>query len=371
MDPTLKRILIVDDTPENIQVLGSVLRQKGYLINVAMDGQQAVDVAHNVQPDLILLDIMMPVMDGFEACRQLKSDPATREIPVIFLTARVESGDIVKGFELGGVDYVRKPFNAAELLQRISTHLYIRDLQQRLELRADELTEAANRIRRMARENESFLRHELTNALAPIAGYADLLMKGVDRDSETRVSWARKIQTQTEAMRDLLQKLRDMHALEQGVSVPDRKDIDLMGLIVREIDALQLAFPGVQIPLQSGSSQVHIPGDAVLLQAVFRNLIKNAVEHVSQLAPTDQHLGVEIAVETDGVFVTIRNGGKPLTPERLVTFFDKFNSDRSEKGGLGLGTSYARIVVEAHQGSVSVESSSEEGTRVQVYLPFQ
>lgn len=126
------RILIVDDTPKNIQILGKILRDEGYQINVAQDGKQALNVLSKVDLDLILLDIMMPEMDGFETCQHLKSDPETQEIPVIFLTAKTEVEDIVKGFELGAVDYISKPFQIPELLARVRTHLQLRkEIQDR------------------------------------------------------------------------------------------------------------------------------------------------------------------------------------------------------------------------------------------------
>ena len=120
------RLLLVDDTPQNLQVLGTILRQQGYKINVAQHGRQALEVAQKTPPDLILLDVMMPEMDGLEACRHFKADPRTRDIPIIFLTAKTAAEDIVQGFEAGGVDYVAKPFNPAELLKRVQTHLELK-----------------------------------------------------------------------------------------------------------------------------------------------------------------------------------------------------------------------------------------------------
>jgi len=117
------RILVVDDTPANIQALSATLKEQGYQISVATNGRQALEVVERLRPDLILLDVMMPEMDGFETCQRLKAAAATTDIPVIFLTARTETADIVRGFELGAVDYVPKPFNAHELLARVSTHL--------------------------------------------------------------------------------------------------------------------------------------------------------------------------------------------------------------------------------------------------------
>jgi adenylate cyclase len=117
------RILVVDDTPANIQTLSAILKEKGYQISVATNGRQALDVVSKIRPDLILLDVMMPEMDGFEACKQLKKSAEWHDIPIIFLTAKTETSDIVRGFELGAVDYVGKPFNAHELLARVNTHL--------------------------------------------------------------------------------------------------------------------------------------------------------------------------------------------------------------------------------------------------------
>jgi adenylate cyclase len=117
------RILIIDDAPANIQTLSTILKERGYNINIATNGRQGLEVLERIRPDLILLDIMMPEMDGFETCRRIKASTAWREIPIIFLTAKTDTADIVRGFELGAVDYVAKPFNAHELLARVNTHL--------------------------------------------------------------------------------------------------------------------------------------------------------------------------------------------------------------------------------------------------------
>ena len=117
------RILIIEDAPANIQTLSTILKERGYQINIATNGRQGLEVLERIRPDLILLDIMMPEMDGFETCRRIKASTAWREIPIIFLTAKTDTADIVRGFELGAVDYVAKPFNAHELLARVNTHL--------------------------------------------------------------------------------------------------------------------------------------------------------------------------------------------------------------------------------------------------------
>jgi CheY-like chemotaxis protein len=143
-------ILIVDDVPKNIQVLGHVLDKHGYLIAAATDGRQALAIVADVNPDLILMDIMMPIMDGFEACRRLKADPATRPIPIILLTAKTATEDIVQGFALGAVDYITKPFSAQELIARVQTHVELkraRDIQQAL---IEKLKEALKQVKQLS-----------------------------------------------------------------------------------------------------------------------------------------------------------------------------------------------------------------------------
>jgi len=143
-------ILIVDDLPQNLQVLGSILRKNKYQIAVATNGQQALDVLNNISPDLILLDVMMPEIDGHEVCRRLKEQERTREISIIFLTAKSETSDIVKGFELGAVDYVTKPFNATELLARVRTHIELKKNRDVILNLIDELEEKNKTLETLA-----------------------------------------------------------------------------------------------------------------------------------------------------------------------------------------------------------------------------
>jgi class 3 adenylate cyclase/CheY-like chemotaxis protein len=139
MQPMTARLLVVDDTPANIQTLAATLKPAGYQVMVATNGVQALEAMSRAVPDLILLDIMMPVMDGYEACAHIKANPAWREIPVIFLTAKTGTADLVRAFELGAVDYVSKPFNAHELLARVQTHLTMNQLRVGLAEKHDEL----------------------------------------------------------------------------------------------------------------------------------------------------------------------------------------------------------------------------------------
>jgi adenylate cyclase len=142
-----ERILVVDDTPANIQAVAGILKGRGYQLSVATSGKQALDAVEKMRPDLILLDVMMPEMDGFETCQRIKSAEASRDIPIIFLTAKTETADLVKGFEIGAVDYVGKPFNAHELLARVNTHLTVDQLRRSLAAKNVELARAHELVR--------------------------------------------------------------------------------------------------------------------------------------------------------------------------------------------------------------------------------
>lgn len=132
ISPTGCRLLAIDDTPENLQVVSAILQGAGYPVSVARSGAQGIEIARRTTPALILLDLVMPEMDGFATCDRLKQDPVLRDVPVVFLTASQEPADVVRGFEHGAVDYVTKPFNAAELLQRVRTHVELRAARERL-----------------------------------------------------------------------------------------------------------------------------------------------------------------------------------------------------------------------------------------------
>ena len=140
------RLLIVDDLPENIKVLGNSLQQEAYVITFATSGENVVEKAIKGKIDLVLLDIMMPGIDGYQVCRMLKAEDRTRDIPVVFLTAKTDKADIVRGFEAGAVDYLTKPFNAAELSARVKTHLELRKARQVIEHQAEELAWTNKRL---------------------------------------------------------------------------------------------------------------------------------------------------------------------------------------------------------------------------------
>lgn len=360
----LSQILVVDDTPENIQLLGAILKTNGYQIIVAENGLQVFDAIDLVVPDLILLDVMMPKMDGFEVCRRLKADDKTKDIPIIFLTAKSEMADIVNGFKLGAVDYIVKPFQMTELLARVKTHLDLKFYREEAEQRVED-------IARMKREHESLLRHEMNNQLMPIMGYAQMFveMKN-DNLTEEQLRRIQVIFDNSQRLVRVVEGLRDIQSLEDGSIRLKVADVDLDKMIVRIVEDLKVGFVHqaiVSVDNQLDSSVIKADGD--MLEGALINLIKNAIEHVSDL-PDDRDVLIHFAEQKDRIVIEIKNGGPLISPERLCRFFEKFNTDRDRKiDGTGLGTTHAYWVVNAHQGDIDVISQEGLGTVVTVTLP--
>jgi phosphoserine phosphatase RsbU/P len=182
-------LLIVDDLPENIKVLGNSLQNANYRISFATSGQQAIEMALKNDIDLILLDIMMPGMDGFEVCRQLKQEDRTDHIPIIFITAKAEKEDIVQGFECGAVDYVTKPFNAAELSARVQTHLELKRTKKILRDQAEELAWTNKRLMKKNQKLERALEEiETLKGLLPVCSNCKKI-RCADADTSKQSSW--------------------------------------------------------------------------------------------------------------------------------------------------------------------------------------
>jgi len=182
-------LLIVDDMTENIKVLGNSLQRDEYVISFATTGMQAIEMALKQELDLILLDIMMPAMDGYEVCRRLKAERSTRDVPIIFITAKTEKEDIVRGFEVGAVDYVTKPFNTAELCARVQTHLDLKRSKQVIENQAGELMWTNKRLMKKNQKLEQALEEiETLKGLLPVCSNCKKIRLS-DADASKQPSW--------------------------------------------------------------------------------------------------------------------------------------------------------------------------------------
>ena len=361
IDLTDCKVLIVDDLPANLDVLSQALEDRGYNVLVATSGLIALKVAERTKPDLILLDVMMPEMDGLETCKRLKADPEKHDIPVIFLTAKTEMEDVIRGFEFGAVDYVTKPFNSTELLARVETHLKIHRLQKALEQRIDE-------IARMKREHEAFLRHELRNLITLILGYSQLVLGGTLSDNQKR--WTSKILDSSQHMSTLMDSLQKLQEFEAGEEL--KKKAISLELHIREVisDFESTLGDRVKIEFENTMANSTVQADATLLKGVFQNLVKNAIEHVVDLIdPEERVVKLNLSNENQKAVVQVNNKGEPIPHDRLTSFFERFNTTKRETGGTGLGTTYSYLVTMAHGGEISVASDQAAGTTVTVKFP--
>ncbi len=208
-------ILIVDDIPENLKVLGLVLKKSNYPFSIALNGKEALEKVSLLNPDLILLDINMPVMNGFEVCKKLKSSSKTSHIPIIFLTAKVDTEDIVKGFEIGAADYITKPFNPRELLARIKTHLSLKKANDDIKM-----FERENTINAMA----ITANHEINQPLTVLQGNIELFTRsfGGKQLTDKQNKYIYKMQNSIDNISDILKKFQNFKSSKIEEYIKDR-----------------------------------------------------------------------------------------------------------------------------------------------------
>ena len=305
-DPALLRILIVDDVPQNLQVVGTMLREEGYEVMPAMSGHQALGRVQAEPPDLILLDLMMPEMDGIEVCRRLKADPTTAQIPVIFLTASNEMAHLVSGFSVGAVDYITKPFNSPELLARVKTHL--------------ELQYARRRLREMNEEKNEFMgiaAHDLRSPLNAIKGYAEMLLEDAQLDAESSDVIGR-IREASRRMAEMVQNLLDVNAIERGELNLKLQACDLSPLIgsVIETCSRHAAAKQQTIEFAPPATVPKANADPNVLVQVLENLISNAVKY----SPPAKIIRVRLLNSAAAVASRCRTKG-PGSPRKIRKSF--------------------------------------------------
>ncbi|HIJ83507.1 MAG: hybrid sensor histidine kinase/response regulator [Magnetococcales bacterium] len=359
-----EKLLIVDDMPINIKVLVQTLRSQ-YDITVATDGLTALELTTSEKPDLILLDIVMPEMDGYEICRKLKSNEQTRDIPVIFITAKDEDADETQGLELGAVDYITKPFSTSIVLARVKNHLRLKKAMEEISnynkalLEADELKENVNRI----------MRHDLKSPLNAIIGFSSLLLeKGWDGDDKESLEF---ISNSAYTLLGLIDQSLDLYKMEQGIYQLRPISVNLSETIRKIIKthARDVALKRLTIQLVPDSATMTtqnpaiILGEELLCYSLLANLMKNAVE----AAPKSSLILVSLKSETTALEVAIHNQGE-IPPSIRDRFFDKYVTF-GKSFGTGLGTYSARLMAQTQNGSIRFESSEATGTTVTVRLP--
>jgi len=353
------RVLVVDDISKNLQVVGTMLRNAGYHVMPATSGPQALERAQAQVPDLILLDLMMPEMDGLEVCRRLKADPPTRAIPVIFLTASNEMEHLVNGFGAGAVDYVTKPFNAPELLARVRTHL--------------ELQHARARLREMNEEKNEFMgiaAHDLRSPLNAIRGYSEMVLENETLDKEN-AGLIRKIHDAAARMAEMVQNLLDANRIEHGEMKLNLVQADLTSILASVVETQRPRAAAKQqtIHLDRESPPLNALADSTVMVQVLENLVSNAVKY----SPPGKSIFVRLKKAADTVRCEVQDEGPGLSPEDQKKLFGKFARLSAKptggEGSTGLGLSIVKKMVGAMNGKVWCESEPGKGATFIVEVP--
>jgi signal transduction histidine kinase len=351
-------VLIVDDTPANLQLLSDLLLNCGYIVRAAVSGKLALESVCNSPPDLILLDIMMPEMDGYQVCEELKRSKQLKDIPIIFLSALGETVDKVKAFEAGGVDYICKPFQCGEVEARVKTHLELR----------------SNYVRLMKLEKTRdglvhMIVHDLRSPLMAISGFMDFLKKdtegllnaaAVEDMAETRKS--------VDVMVRMVSDLLDVSKMENGKLKLNLARCDLRQLLEQAAATMKTLARGRPLSVEPGTAQAM--ADPELISRVVQNLLGNALKYV----PTEGGY-VRLAVKTAGAGarVTVEDNGPGIAENHHEAIFDKFG--QVDEGGArrpcssGLGLAFCKLAVEAHSGRIGVDSIVGKGSTFWFELP--
>lgn len=361
MRPT---ILIVDDMPDNLQLLSELFKDE-YSVLVARSGELALGICQsNNPPDLVLLDIMMPTMDGFEVARRMREHPASESIPVIFVTAMSGEEARLKGLELGAVDFVAKPIDPAVLKPRVRNFLRYVELHKHLQADYDGMLELA----RLREDVEHITRHDIKGPLAGVIGLVQALAD--DKSMGRRqVEQLRMIEETALQVLDMINLSSELFKIETGRFQLDPQPVKIGEILRRIVEISRASFAEKQLNIvvdtdvPVGKGPPRALGDAMLCYSMIQNLVKNACE----AAPEMSQVVVTLNDETP-LRIVIRNTGA-VPAEIRARFFEKFVT-HGKPGGTGLGTYSAKLLAEAQNGAIAMETSDPENhTVVTVTLP--
>ncbi|MCL1471255.1 sensor histidine kinase [Argonema antarcticum] len=426
-DPTPQpgTILVVDDNPTNIQVLFDVLSEMGYRVAIAKTGEAALQRLQSYHPDIILLDVMMPGIDGFETCQRLKADPDTRDIPVIFMTALSDSVDKVKGLSLGAVDYITKPIQHEEALARIRVHLQLRDSQQKLEHRTAELSQALDSLKQaqvhlVQNEKMSSLgqlvagvAHEINNPmtfihanLTPAEEYIRDLINFVDLYRECHPQPHAKIQAWmdevdveylkedliklihslyigSDRIRQLVRSLRNFSRLDElGAQPVDlHEGIESTLLILQHRLKARADHPGIQIVRDYGQLPL-VECYPSQLNQVFMNILGNAIDaleerdrqrNYAQMIANPSIITIRTQIlPNQTIAIYIADNGFGIKENICAKVFEPFFTTKPIGKGTGLGLSISyHIITEKHGGKIYCYSTPGQGVEFAIEIPVQ
>ena len=352
-----KKILIIEDKPENISMLFDFLEQYDYELLVATDGESGLEVAQEKIPDLILLDVMMPGINGFETCRRLKQQLALQDIPVIFMTALSELENKIAGFEAGGVDYVTKPFQQQELLRRIHTHLKIYDLQRELVQKNSELEAFSHTVA-----------HDLKNPLNIIINSAELIEMAYEKGDTSKLNkYLNKIRNTAYKAADIIESL----LLLAGTSRHKQlliQSLDMRFVITKVQERLDLILEDYPGELKMPNQWPFVAGYLPWVEEIWINYISNAFKYGGK--PPVVELGMD--EHEDFIRFWVRDNGPGLSQAEQAQLFVPFTRLHTHRAdGHGLGLSIVQNIIAKLGGQAGVESTLGQGSTFYFTLPRQ
>lgn len=354
-------ILIVDDMPDNLRILGELLKDNGYKVRPVPNGKLALQVTEKEKPDLILLDIMMPDMDGFEVCRRLKASKNLSEIPVIFISALNDTKNIVKAFNAGGIDYISKPFQAEEVTARVATHL--------------EVCWQKNELQRLNAEKDKFfsiIAHDLRN---PFGGFMALTQMLVDDEidfaPEELKAMLLELSLSAANIYELLNDLLEWSQVQRGNIDYNPQLLEAKIFMSESLRVVKDMAAKKQIVIKLNLPDEHqLYGDLNMLQTVVRNLVSNAIK----FTPHGGEININSHINHNEVTVSINDNGIGMAPDIVNNLF--VNDSRTRRPGTegepssGLGLMLCKEFIEKHNGKIWVESIEGKGSSFSFSLPF-
>ncbi len=366
-------ILIIDDNIKNVQVIGALVREMGVPFNIAQSGKQALEILKTVTPVLILCDIMMPEMSGFEFCQIIKKGENTKDIPLIFLTASNDEEDESRGLELGAVDFIRKPINPPVLKARVNTQLKLQRTLNALQ-NALESVESQNSLlqenSRLKEEVERISRHDLKNPLQAVIAIPDLLiMQGNMNEEQT--SLLEELKQTGFDMLSMIDSSLDIYKMEMKTYSVEYDPVNIVRTCyqIRNEMSQMIIKKNINFQIHCNCSSViksdefYIESEELLIYSMLSNIVKNAVE----ASPDNDSIIINLWNKVSLVSISVENSGH--IPDSIKsTFFDKY-ATFGKKKGTGLGTYSAKLIAETLNGSIALDISTLGIVRVVIELP--
>jgi two-component system sensor histidine kinase/response regulator len=357
-------ILVVDDTPANLEVLESILSGEGYQVRPVPSGRIALSAAQRSVPDLIMLDINMPEMDGYETCERLKADVRTADVPVIFLSALAETADKVRAFEVGGVDYMTKPFQYAEVLARVETHLRIALLQRELSQRYQEL----KKLEGMKDSLTHMIVHDLRSPLTSLMTSLELMAADSQGLSGEGVADLDRGLRSVNTLTQMITALLDVNKMESGEMTVSLERGDLVATSREAVEALSGLARKKKVSIEPDDDELWAVYDGELIRRVLVNLISNALK----VTVPDGLVTIRVSRGPSGARIEVIDQGPGVPAEFQQMIFEKFGqieARKSKVASTGLGLAFCKLAVEVHGGEIGVESAEGEGSTFWLELP--